>query len=266
MQSESPAKESMSSGYLPSSSPPTPPTTPQQVPSMRTHGRHLTLAPSTRVKNDFSSLFNGTRLGENSCKEAAVNSLPISLSSPSHLSSCDSHPGSHFAEHNANWPRFVESHAFYASDPLTTSSPSLMNESQSLLANSAMMGNQYVNNSASFINNIPYSTAPHMTNSSWSRFVDGHSYSHPYGDSTYPPAPVPSSFHEYYKRTNVGNLSSATGGAVQAFEHTDHLPLPWATHNSTNYSAKGQLAFETASNHLLSGNYPMIPSSESHLS
>lgn len=249
---QSESKGSISSGYLASSSPPTPPTTPQQISSraQARHSSHSTLAPSNLVKSEFS-LFNA-RMAADGCKDA---NLQISLSSPNHLSPCEPHSSSHFSEPNSNWSRFVESHTFYSSDALSSSSPNLMNEPSNLLANNAMISNQYVN-SPSFINNIPY-TAPHMTNPSWSRFVDGHGYGH-YSESSYPSAAV----HEYYKRTNVANLSAASN--IQASQ--EHLTSSlWGAHNSSNYCAKGP--FETTPNSLhLSGNYTMIPSTETNLS
>ena len=258
-QSESTTKGSVSSGYLPSSSPPTPPTTPQQISSTRSQARHPShpLVPSSLVKNEFASLIH-TRMSE-TCKEA---NLPLSLSSSNHLGpSCESHHGSHFSEPNSNWSRFVESHSFYTTDALSSSSPNLMSESSNLLTNNAMISNQYVN-SPSFINNIPYS-ASHMTNPNWSRFVDGHGYGH-YSDTSYSSTSVPhTTFHEYYKRTNVGNLSTASN--VQPFEATDHLASTlWASHNSSNYCTKGP--FEATSNPLLGNNYTMIPSTDTNLS
>ncbi|KAJ6220083.1 hypothetical protein RDWZM_005895 [Blomia tropicalis] len=290
-QSETTAKGSVSSGYMPSSSPPTPPTTPQQQQQQQqqmsrmnqnrhhhhnSHSHHPTthsVNPSNLVKSEFSSLFANARMADQ-CKDA---NLPISLSSPNHIGAgCDSHHGSnHFTEPNTNWSRFMESHTFYSSDPLsttttsaTTNSTGLMSEPSNLLTNNGMIGNQYVNSSP-FINNIPYTT-PHMSNTNWSRFVDGHGYGH-YPESTYTGPAMSNTFHEYYKRTNVAAAAAVASGTgvgnnVQnAFEPTDLAPSLWSPHNSAaNYCAKGP--FETTPNALISSNYPMIPSSESNLS
>lgn len=254
VRSEMTSKGSLSNGYMPSS-PPTPPTTPQQMLSNRSQVRQQTHSVHNSGKSQFSPL---ARITSESGKDS---NIAVSVASQSHLQAYESHHGSHFADANSNWSRFMESHSFYPSEALATSPSSIINESTNLLASNSMITNQYVN-SPPFINNISYPT-PHVTSQSWSRFVDGHNYSH-YPDSSYSGPNMTSTFHEYYKRTNAANLTNAN--SVQAnFDHTDHLTNSiWTAHNSPNYCAKA--SFESTPNPLLPSNYSMMSASESNLS
>lgn len=282
---DSPRSDSASKSYLSSNSPPTPPTTPQQLSgsstnrSIRGHStvhqtsfESPTSPPSTIIKNStkyFSSFITSNpRIStETSSRLAEENGETAANISPNHsvIGSYETHGNNH-SIHDHNWSRLVESHGFYTHGESLNGSnaaANLINDSANLLSNNSMIGNHQYVGTPTFINNMPY-TGSHVTSPGWSRFVDSHAYGHYATETGYPGA---SSLHEYYKRNNVASFTGTANINTACLEHTDHHSI-WNSHNATNaYCSKGPGSFDAAQNSLIASSYPtMMSNSEPNLS